>query len=152
MQQCNFVLNDQPMSAFSVGGASFPAFSGKTPYINKRANSCLVKLGPIPPGTYYVIDRETGGRFGWLRDLVANKKNWFALYAEDGRIDDWTFCNEVKRGNFRLHPMGERGISEGCITVHRAADFHVIHSLLKRSRQSTVPGADFRAYGKVVVK
>ncbi|TSP12537.1 tlde1 domain-containing protein [Cupriavidus campinensis] len=83
MQQCSFVLNDQPISAFSVGSASFPAFSGKTPYINKRANSCLVKLGPIPPGTYYIIDRETGG---------------------------------------------------------------------KRSRGSAVPGADFRAYGKVVVK
>ncbi len=83
MQQCSLVLNDQPMSAFRAGSAEFPAFSGLAPHINKRTSICIPDHGPIPPGTYYIVDRETGG---------------------------------------------------------------------KRSRGSAVPGADFRAYGKVVVK
>lgn len=152
MQQCTFELNNEPMSAFCVGASSFAAFSGKGPYINKRANACLVKLGPIPPGTYYIVDRESGGRLGWWRDRIGSKENWFALYAADRQIDDWTFCNEVRRGNFRLHPKGERGISEGCITVDRPTDFHVIQSLLRRSKKSPIPNSSILAYGKVVVK
>lgn len=35
----------------------------------------------------------------------------FALCAADGKIDDETFCNKVKRGSFRLHPTGNLGIS-----------------------------------------
>ncbi|WP_309235190.1 hypothetical protein [Paraburkholderia youngii] len=26
-------------------------------------------VGAIPRGTYYLVDRQSGGRLGWLRDL-----------------------------------------------------------------------------------
>ncbi|WP_454763220.1 DUF2778 domain-containing protein [Cupriavidus campinensis] len=152
MQQCTFVLNDEPMSAFSVGGASFPAFSGTQPYINKRTHACLSMAGPIPPGTYYILDRESGGRMGWAYELIGIKKDWFSLYADDGHMDDWTFCNEVRRGNFRLHPKGRLGESKGCIAIDRPTDFHVLYHLLKASGKFAIPKTNLQAYGKVVVK
>jgi hypothetical protein len=36
---------------------------------------------------------------------------WFALYRDDGLIDDWTWINGVNRGDFRLHSVGGQGIS-----------------------------------------
>jgi hypothetical protein len=42
------------------------------------------------------------------------KADWFALFADDGTIDDNTLCNHVRRGEFRLHPR-HIGISQGCI-------------------------------------
>ena len=61
---------------------------------------------PIPKGRYYIIKRKPGGRLGRLRDfgldLWSNRDRatWFALYSADGKIDDWTFVNSVRRGNF----------------------------------------------------
>jgi hypothetical protein len=152
MQQCSFVLNDQPMSAFRAGSAEFPAFSGLAPHINKRTSICIPDHGPIPPGTYYILDRESGGRLGWFYEWYERQTDWFALYADDGRMDDWTFCNEVRRGNFRLHPKGRRGISKGCITIDRANDFHVLRHLLTASKKRLIPRTTLLAYGKVVVR
>lgn len=33
MYQCDFELNDKPMSAFKIGARSFDAFSGLSPYV-----------------------------------------------------------------------------------------------------------------------
>lgn len=127
MFECPFELNDKPMSTFKLAGLSFPAFSGYGNNINKRSTVCLAGAGAIPPGTYYLLDRESGGRLGGLWDRIKGRTNWFALYADDGRIDDYTFCNEIERGNFRLHPKGPRGISKGCIDREQrrlSADIH----------------------------
>lgn len=43
----------------------------------------------------------------------SDRSVWFALYRDDGNIDDWTFIDHVERGHFRLHPAGCMGISEG---------------------------------------
>ena len=104
MIDCSFELNGKPMSVLKCGAMSFPAFSGLGAHANRREFACNVGVGPIPPGTYYIFDRQSGGLFGALRDLLNGHGEWFALYAVDGKIDDETFCNEVKRGNFRLHP------------------------------------------------
>lgn len=64
---------------------------------------------------------------------------------------DETLCNEIKRGSFRLHPKGQLGISEGCITIENRNDFQRIRSILKNATTQTVPGTDLQAYGKVVV-
>lgn len=152
MHQCTFKLNNEPMSAFCVGASSFPAFSGLEPHVNLRASACVPDLGPIPLGSYYIIDRQSGGRLGWLYDMVGDKEDWFGLYAADKRIDDWTYCNEVRRGNFRLHPKVGRGISRGCITINRPTDFHVIRHLLRASKKMQIPGTQLFAYGKVAVK
>lgn len=152
MHRCTFELNDKPMSAFTIGAASFPAFSGRDSHINKRVSACFVNLGPIPPGEYYIFDRQGGGRLEMFRNLFNNNSEWFALYAIDGKIDDETYCNRVKRGNFRLHPKGPRGISEGCITIEKLTDFHFIRAILKSTTPSAVPGSDLKAYGKVTVR
>jgi hypothetical protein len=152
MLQCSFELNNQPMSAFKIGAISAPAFSGLAPHINRRAASCLPDLGPIPIGRYYVVDRESGGRPRWLRDTFGIQKEWFALYAADKKIDDETFCDQVQRGHFRLHPKGPRGISKGCIVIEKLTDFHCIRAFLRGAGKQLIPGSTLRTYGMVTVK
>ncbi len=152
MYQCNFELNDKPMSAFKIGTRLFDAFSGLDPFINKRMSVCVPNFGPIQPGTYYIVDRESGGGLGWFYDLFGQRGEWFALYANDGKIDDETYCNEVKRGSFSLHLKVGRGISKGCITIERQSDFNIIRAMLKAVPKQAIPGSTLSAYGKVIVK
>lgn len=152
MLRCSFELNGKPMSMVKVYARQFPAFSGLGAHANRRELACHAGVGPIPPGLYYIIDRQSGGMLGSLRDLFSNKSNWFALYAADGKIDDETFCNKVKRGSFRLHPKGSLGISQGCITIDSRADFNNLRAHLKASSQITIPGSALMAYGQMTVK
>jgi hypothetical protein len=140
------------MSVLTANQMRFPAFSGLGSRANRRELACLASAGPIPPGTYYIFDRQSGGVLGPLRDMFHDHSQWFALYAIDGKIDDETFCNHVKRGNFRLHPRGTLGISQGCITLDSIADFQKLRARLKISGQVSVPGTDLKAYGRVIVK
>jgi hypothetical protein len=149
---CTFELNGKPMSALKCGAMSFPAFSGLGTYANRREFACHADVGPIPPGTYYIFDRHSGGLLGAFRNIFSDRQEWFALYAIDAKIDDETFCNKVKRGSFRLHPKGPLGISKGCITIDTQTDFQRLHALLKSSTPVVVPGSQLRAYGKVFVK
>ncbi len=152
MIDCTFELNGKQMSALKCGATSFPAFSGLDEHVNRRISACIPNQGPIPPGTYYIFDRQSGGLAGSLRNLFNDRDNWFALYAIDGKIDDETYCNKVKRGNFRLHPIGIQGISKGCITISSKNDYQFLRTILKNSTQEAVPGPQLLAYGKVVVK
>ena len=151
MYQCTFKLNNQPMSVFKVGATSFPAFSGLEPYVNKRTAMCIKDSGPIPPGTYYIVDRESGGRLGGIYDALGWHGDWFSLYADDGKIDDEVFCESVKRSNFRLHPTGPRRISRGCITIETQGDFNFLRTILTAAKKEAIPGSAFLAYGRVVV-
>lgn len=151
MIDCTFSLNNRSMSVFKCGAASVPAFSGLGARANRLEFACMAGVGPIPPGTYYIFDRQSGGTLGWVRDLFSGRSEWFALYAIDGKIDDETLCNEIKRGSFRLHPKGPLGISEGCITSENRNDFQRIRSILKNATPQAVPGTELQAYGKVVV-
>lgn len=152
MVECSFELNSQPMSVLTVNAMRFSAFSGLGEHVNRREFACRAGTGSIPPGTYYIFDRQSGGLLGPVRDLFSHKTDWFALYAIDGKIDDETFCNQVKRGSFRLHPKGPLGISQGCITIERRSDFNTLRALLKAGVKMTVPGSSLKAYGRVVVK
>ncbi|AOE90738.1 DUF2778 domain-containing protein [Ralstonia solanacearum] len=152
MIECTFELNDKPISMFKIGARSFPAFSGLGSHLNRRSAVCSPNLGPIPPGRYYILDRQTGGRLGPLLDRIKGRQDWLALYADDGRIDDYTFCNRVQRGSFRLHPSGRAGISQGCIVIHSQADFYRLRALLNCHRPVAIPDLGIQAYGKVVVK
>lgn len=100
MVECTFELNGKPMSLLKMGAIHLPAFSGLGGHVNRREYICAPDVGPIPPGAYYILDRQSGGRLGALRDLLRDRSEWFALYAADGKIDDEVFCNKVKRGNF----------------------------------------------------
>lgn len=152
MRLCSFELNDNPMSAFCLGGLSFDAFSGSAPHVNRRESACLANAGPIPPGTYYIVDREAGGVLGTLWSRIKGRTDWFALYADDTRIDDVTYCNEVERGNFRPHPKGPYGISKGCIVIDRPDEFHHLRNLLRSLKPVPVRGGALNAYAKLVVR
>lgn len=152
MKECTFELNGKPMSNFKVDSSSFPAFSGIGDHINRRISACVLNQGPIPPGEYFILNRESGGRLGWLRDLFNDKRDWFALYANDDEIDDETWCEQVKRGQFRLHPKGRMGISQGCIVIEHSKDFQSLSAMLKNSEPRTITGTEIRALGKVTVK
>lgn len=152
MLECSFELNGKPMSMVRMNTRQFPAFPGMGAHANRRACACHAGIGPIPAGVYYILGRQSGGLLGPLRDLFSNKGDWFALYAADGRIDDETFCNKVKRGSFRLHPKGSLGISQGCITIDSRADFNILRARLKASSQIVIPGSALMAYGQMTVK
>ncbi|WP_261154663.1 DUF2778 domain-containing protein [Serratia ficaria] len=93
--------------------------------------------GADTAGRYWIVDRPTGGigsqALTWAKDFVnrTDHATWFALYRDDHRIDDFTWINSVKRGQFRLHPIGPARLSLGCITLY------------KRRGLCTTPGAAF---------
>lgn len=152
MRRCTFELNDEPMSSFDIGASSFPAFSGLAPHINRRMSACIPSQGPIPPGEYFILDRESGGRLGWLYDLFSGRTDWFALYANDGKLDDETWCEQVKRGRFRLHPKGPRGVSEGCIVIDQISYFQYLRTIVRSSAPNKIEGTGITAWAKVVVR
>lgn len=152
MIEFTFILNSEPLSVLTTGSSSYPAFSGAGADKNKKTSQCISGSGPIPTGTYYIFDRQSGGLLGPLRDFFSGKDQWFALYAIDKAIDDEVYCNKVKRGQFRLHPKGPLGISQGCIVIDNPKDFATIRSKLKNTSKIKVPGLELEAYGKVVVK
>lgn len=150
--ECLFSLNGQPMSTLRCGPVTVPAFSGLGDHANRREFACLAGAGPIPPGAYYIFDRQTGGLLAPFRDLFSDHSNWFALYAIDGKVDDETFCNRVKRGAFRLHPRGIGGISYGCVVVDGMGDYHHVRALIRRNKPQAVPGTSLKAYGRLIVQ
>ena len=152
MIECTFSLNGLPMSELKCWSRSFPAFSGLGPYVNKRAHACVAGFGPIPPGAYYIVDRESGGILGAIRDKINHRGDWFSLLADDGKIDDKTICDRIQRGQFRLHPKGTAGISQGCVVIDSIADFYHLRTLLKGTSSQKIKGTDMMTYGRLIVK
>lgn len=133
-----------PLYMYGVG--TFLAYSGKDHYRNRAGCIGVPSLGPIPDGRYHIVKRPTGGWKGVIRTDLHDfyswptrqpviKYEWFALYRDDGRIDDHTWINGVERGNFRLHPPGPLGISLGCITLQHRTDFLSIRQALLATQQ-----------------
>ncbi|EEA03311.1 conserved hypothetical protein [Burkholderia sp. H160] len=155
MLQCTFELNDKPLSNIKIGALSVPAFSGMDGYVNKR--SCVPKRGAIPPGRYYIFDRQSGGRLGAVRDWIGGQlrgsgiNEWYALYSIDGKIDDITICDGIQRGAFRLHPKGH-GISQGCIAIESLNDWHHIRAIFGGTARNPVQGTSLSAYGVLTVQ
>ena len=141
------VFKLEPVAKLVIAGFSFPAFSGDGESRNLRTHMCLPNQGPIPVGTYYVIDRQTV----WYRIDKNEKSNWFALYAKDKVVDDERYCDGVMRGQFRLHPKGRRGVSRGCITLELASDFALLRRILGATETQLIPGTEWMSYGTVVV-
>lgn len=82
---------------------------------------------------------------------MSEKSTWFALYAIDSKIDDETRCNSNLRGEFRLHPKGESGISKGCITVASTPEYLLPRDALRANGLHRVDSLDLSAYGIVTV-
>jgi hypothetical protein len=84
---------------FGVG--AFAAFSGEDIYRNRGGCTAVVGKGPLPAGKYWVVARPSGGIGSRLEAMIKDTWNavrgspthhdeWFALYRDDGQIDDWT--------------------------------------------------------------
>jgi hypothetical protein len=155
---CTFELNGQAVSILKCeGGLQYDAFSGNgAPYVNNPKYQSTVQAGPLPVGRYYIVDRQSGGRLGWLRESIqslgsTDKSGWFGLYRDDGKIDDHTIVEGIGRGAFRLHPMGPLGISEGCVTLHSAIGFEELSAFLRSKKGEYVPGTQLKYYGVLEV-
>jgi hypothetical protein len=141
-----------------AGVGDFAAFSGDNSGRNNPADIAIPDVGPLPPGRYYIVDRGSGGLFTHIRDFFVahtygpDHRKWFALYKDDGVVDDWTFVEGVKRGNFRLHSHGIRNFSKGCITLADSLAFERLHERLKHTTLMNIPGDTGLAYGTVEVK
>ncbi|PTB20932.1 hypothetical protein C9I57_09360 [Trinickia symbiotica] len=156
---CQFHLNNNQFSTLSCTGVgAFTAFSGNGEGRDNPAAVDQPDVGPLPPGRYYIVDRESGGRMGSIRDFVlkhfyrTDRTAWFALYRNDDIIDDWTSVNGIRRGNFRLHPVGPRRLSDGCIALVSPSQFEILRDRLKSASTISIPGTTMRAYGTVDVR
>lgn len=146
-----FKLNGREISYLTSESVKYEAYSGLGNHKNKPGSICLPDIGPIPNGRYFIVDRESGGNLGWLRDYLSGKNEWFALYAYDKKMDDYTFCQEVKRGHFRLHPEGPLGVSKGCITLKRQVEFNQLREKLLATTTTVIPNSTIKTYGTVDV-
>ena len=116
--------------------------------------------------------------YDWASDT--RHADWFGLFKEDGLVDDYTqtkgtygrwkegtnlihyvgpeFGGHVekvvnpRRGNFRLHPVGYFGISEGCITLFQKEQFYQLREHLVRQPYEVIPATQIRTYGAVIVE
>lgn len=157
--RCTFLLNNQPMSTLICPGfGSMAAFSGKPSYVDNPAATAVQDAGPLPKGTYYIVSRQSGGRLGWLWDWLkdhgshVHHDDWFSLYRNDNVIDDYAIVNGVRRGNFRLHPNGRFGVSEGCITLASTSQFYKLRDFLLAQETKVIPGTTVKYYGTVEVR
>ncbi|MGF6852390.1 DUF2778 domain-containing protein [Paraburkholderia sp. CI3] len=158
-----FLVNNKPFSPLSIDGlGTFDAYSGDGPYLNRGGCTAIASKGPIPAGKYWIVERPNGGLgsklAAWLKDEwnfykgnPSDHFEWFALYRDDGLIDDFTWVNGVRRGQFRLHPAGGAGVSLGCITLPSRADFLRIRSALLRTETIPARSSGLRAYGTIEV-
>jgi Protein of unknown function (DUF2778) len=161
--QGKFVVKNRPLSPLSIFGVgTFMAFSGEGIYRNKGGCTAIKDNGPIPAGRYWIVDRPTGGlrsrTLAWAKDAwntangtTINHGEWFALYRDDGKIDDYTWINGLERGNFRLHPIGGGGHSFGCITMQSRSQFQTLRQALLNTTTIPARNSGLHAYGSIEV-
>jgi len=151
MRDYLFTLNRSNFSKLAGLKSSFVAFSGDGTGRNNADEAGAANHGPIPPGRYHIVERPSGGRLGPVRDYLLGRDEWFALFRDDGTIDDETFVSGVRRGEFRLHPLGPRRMSTGCIVLQYPADFDKLRKELVGSAPGTIDGSSLRTYGTISV-
>jgi hypothetical protein len=161
--QGKFIVDNKPLASLMMFGVgTFMAFSGHGVYRNRGGCTAIPDNGPLPAGKYWIVDRPMGGMRSqaeaWMKDTFnsalghpSHHGEWFALYRQDGLIDDFTWVDGVKRGNFRLHPVGGQGRSSGCITLASYADFQTLRRALLRTGTVHAGSSGVKAYGWIEV-
>lgn len=170
-----FTLNHQNMSTLNVPGlGKFDAFSGQKQGRNNPNMTAVKDNGPLPKGIYYIVARIPTSQIPtdtlrvWYHYLSqkatdeyelyygVNREDFFNLYRSDDNIDDKTLFHGINRGQFRLHPLGPMGVSEGCITLPNKDDFYKIRNyLLNNHKKYLIPGVNQKhitAYGIIIVQ
>lgn len=158
MIQCTFHLNGGQLSTLSCPGIGFfSAYSGNTgPHRNNPDSTAVKGKGPLPTGKYYIVSRPRGGLKSRWEDMIhglesgSDRDLWFALYREDGEINDISFIEKVERGSFRLHPAGKSGISNGCITIPNHSDYAILFMALLSTPYMMIT-AQLNAFGTIQV-
>ncbi|NEU11206.1 DUF2778 domain-containing protein [Methylobacterium sp. BTF04] len=145
-----FELNNDTVSVLKAD-KEYVAFSGDGENRNNPSSGSIANSGPIPVGSYYIVDRESGGMMGKLKDKTLHRDQWFVLYRDDDSIDDETFVSSVKRGQFRLHPLGPRRMSTGCIVLQFPERFPDLRGYLLSQPAEKIPNTGIRTYGMVDV-
>jgi hypothetical protein len=84
--RCTFTLNRKNTSALVCPGYGVvEAFSGQMHGRDNPDAVALKGVGPIPRGVYYIVDRQSGGMLGSIRDSLSpnvgstNHNKWFML-------------------------------------------------------------------------
>lgn len=73
--RCTFLLNDKTTSQLYCSGyGSVEAYSGTKQGRDNPRDTAIPNIGPLPVGTYFLVDRESGGMFGWAKD-------WFSAHG-----------------------------------------------------------------------
>ncbi|BCQ28069.1 DUF2778 domain-containing protein (plasmid) [Caballeronia sp. NK8] len=156
---CFFTLNGKTISTLHCSGyGTVGAFSGHGHGRENPVEVATPNVGPIPPGTYYIVDRQSGGVMGWAYDaageyfgLTTDRSKWFALWHPE--TGDTTMVQGVRRGQFRLHAEGPSALSEGCIAVVNPAEFELLQRHIRKYRPLiAVPRSTLMAYGTVEVR
>ncbi|AFN35236.1 DUF2778 domain-containing protein [Taylorella equigenitalis] len=155
---CRFEINSSKKSAKLIcpGIGTFEAFTGKEPYTN-RLECAHITYAPIPPGSYWIVDRPLGHYKETLKYFGINPKptlkdDWFALFRVDNKIDDFTTYNSNERSLFRLHPKVGRGASLGCITLTYKSEFDFLRAKLLNQEPMNIPNTSIRTYGIILVR
>jgi hypothetical protein len=151
---CTYDLNGKPSSQLVCDGVTYEAFSGNmAAYVNKARYQDVPNNGPLPLGRYYLLDRATGGRLGWFYQSLEKRfsnidhSEWFSLYRDDDQVDDQTTINNIRRGEFRIHPVGPLRISKGCVTLTSHIAFDELKRYVRNKKGEILPGKGFRYYG-----
>ena len=124
-------------------------FSGNGDGKNNPDNVGNKDNGPIPPGKYYVIKRQSGGIRSQIEDWTYklwndnDKTQWLAFIAIDDALDDQKEINGVFRSSFRMH-YGTRSL--GCITFLDKEVFEKAREFILETESRTVKGADGTEY------
>ena len=158
-----FVVDSEkllPLTFLGVG--TFMAFSGEGAYRNKGGCAAIKDRGPIPAGRYWIVDRPAGGLrtktialgkdlWNAANGVPTSHNEWFALYRDDVNVDDYTWINDIERGNFRLHPVGGGGHSYGCITLQSRSEFQTLRRALLNTTTIVAGNSGKNAYGTIEV-
>jgi hypothetical protein len=156
--RCAFSLNNRETSKLVCEGfGSVVAYSGHGRGRDNPFDVAEKGVGALPPGTYYLVDRQSGGRVGWLHDFISahggssDRTKWFMLWNANG--GDTTVINGVARGEFRLHPEGDLQLSDGCIALKFPNEFDALQRYIRlHPADLPVPGSTLKAYGTVDVR
>jgi hypothetical protein len=66
-------------------------------------------------------------------------------------VDDQTFVMGVQRGMFRLHPLGPRRMSSGCVVLAHDVEFDRLRAFLLKSAPTYVGASRMQSYGTLMV-
>jgi hypothetical protein len=97
---CRFLLNKKTTSVLTCQGtAPVEAFSGQKDGRDNPDDTAMEDVGPLPKGTYYLVDRQSGGVLGFLYD-------WWGAHGY-GTTDrtKWFMCG-IQNLGIRLTSMG----------------------------------------------